>query len=277
MANFRLINQMELKLSIAIFSFISGAALSSLAFVVFHRPAKLPMGSIPVIKPESTHPPAQSQPAAPAPQILLPDSGQNLAVFSNYLTHLLSRTHGPLFVMLSASSSRERLQKLQQILSDRDIKIAEIRRDQKRGQDIKSSLRKIDADAETKIKAECGESIAMALDSYEATTAQRQLVDQANRTLIYSGNPLSGAQTERVITLMRSNSSTPLSADASLERVDAYVKERQIAFSRVLAEVTPEFSPAQLVALRSEFDVELAYLDYYKMRKIGAIGRFLKP
>ena len=99
---------------------------------------------------------------------------------------------------------------------------------------------------------------------------QRQLIDEVNRLLIYEGAPLRPPEIEEMITLIKDQKTPPLALDAPLEKVDEYIRARDDAYSKIIAAASRNLSVAQLSAFRAEFDFQLAYLKYFKMRRHGA-------
>jgi hypothetical protein len=217
---------------------------------------------------EKPQPHAEQRAPVSPPWMARSDTPENLATFSAYLSKSLSKTHAPLFIALKCTVPAEKLALLQEVLLRRDLSIAEVRKGHiAGGADLRPIIAKLKSESEREIKRDLGGHVVEMVASFEASLAQRQIVDDVNRNLVYDGHSLVPQQIEAMIVLLNENRTRALPLDASLEKVDAYIESRREAHARITAAASPILSPEQLAAFKTEFEIELAYLHYYKMRK----------
>ena len=206
-------------------------------------------------------------------ELLKRDTPEKVAIFETYLSGYLLKTHGPLFIKLSGKVTPDKLAQLQKILISRDVSEAEARHDAAmRRSSAKSVTDRIDEDTTARVKTLLGDDAYKDIKYYEDTLTQRTLVNEVDQILAYKGAPLSLEQREQMIDLIKAEVGKPVALNATLDQVDLFIKSRKEADERLMALASRSLTPVQVEQFRAEFDLQLAYLQYYKMRKGDAMA-----
>jgi hypothetical protein len=206
-------------------------------------------------------------------QLLRADTSENIKIFTVLLRDYLEKTHGAFFTKISEHISSLQLNQLREILVQRDVEVAEARRMavlQRTG--AKSQIDEIRRVTNDKVKTQLGGETLQELKSYEDALPQRTLVNEVNEALIYKGAPLTASESDKMIDLIKTQSSPTPPLNASLDQVDQFIDERTKASEKIISLATGDLSPVQIEAFRAAFDLEVAYWKYYKTRKRDAMA-----
>lgn len=218
--------------------------------------------------------PAETQPTASGQSTRMTrDAPDDLEVFRNFLEVYLHKTHGVLFVKLEPEIPPETLSKLRQLLLTRDLETAQISKYSTVGRpQTKSLVSAIKADVNQQIKDILPPESFASFRIYDESQSERRVVNSINQILIYKQEPLTPEQFDYMVSLLHTHQSETLALDASLEAVDASIAKRRLVHREILETAKPQLTDKQLAEFKTEFDIELAYMAYFKMRKANSIS-----
>jgi chorismate mutase len=113
---------------------------------------------------------------------------------------------------------------------------------------IQQAIALAEADVDADIAREHGASVVTACRDFESTRTERNTVDQLTRAATDLGDPLTAAQQQRLIVVLR-NTAAPAPDDIN-SAIFGRLNGRIPLGTKALAAAAPELSPRQLEALR---------------------------
>lgn len=192
---------------------------------------------------------------------------------NDYLAKYADRKYAPLMGLLRKSLSLQEQSQLGEILVARQLALADLPSGpQRSAAEVAAYRNRCNEDAQARILKLYGPAIAKAVDDYLETLPARRVVGELNHILIYQGEGMSVEQMEKLSVLLQQNTVDMGTRSPNDDDLDRYIEASKLSEQSVLKAAAEYLSKVQLLVLKSDFEMRIAYMRSHRSNILTSNG-----